>query len=1036
MYKQPIIKNKLRVLCFFAVLNLLIHDAHAQFPYKYFQSVIYDKSKGLQVDETIECLSTDNKGFLWVSTTNGLFRFSGILFKGFPVKKDVPGTLPSYNIRFFVQDKKGAYWLNPLHKGIWNYNDSLGLFSPFILKNDTIAITNYELSEPYFDSENYLWVNLHGKGLMKINTTDSTYRFYNLKDPVRGYEYRSTSWVTKIMECRKGYFWLTTNNGLLLLNEKTGQVTRAKDILQPDGYEKTLSGLFIDKDSSLWIGSWGHGLQHYMPDKGRWESYFILPSLKNNTQNITADIYPLNDDELLVGSNYGLLVFNKKTKQFFKCRDADAQSSTAIVESNSDMENLTGWKFFSDNNGHLFATDFFNKIITRINLTQKNFGYIHLYPGKVYNTGAFLYSYAAGNENGKYILASSWGRGIYLYDFQNKILSPVDANPKAPYININDIFQQGDSLWFSSNIGLVLYSLSQNKFLNIPFPALVKAINGSEVTSFAMNKYEAFAGTYHGVIKYNLKTNTIEWFTKENGKLPANPCFRLYADKAGNIWISAQSAALVYYQSLTQKIVWYDAKKGIAEGNIEDITEQADGSILFSSRGNGVYKITRPLASDENIKLLTVADGLASNRVYSLFTDSDGYTWFSASNGLSVFNPGDSRYYSFYKEDGLLQDDIFGRCAEISKGHIVLPLKYGFTIINRDSLLRSKPIELPIAIQRFTVNGRAFAQNIQYVHNIKLPYTQNNLSIDFSAQCFDNPSAILYNYRLLGLDTNWTFIYSRTNLSLYALPPGSYTLQLYAFNKNTHTEGQYYELAITITPPFWKTWWFIILVFLIVTAGIYALYHYRLQHAIKLERMRSAISSDLHDEVGATLSSISIFSQTAKQLSQINPQRSAAILDRIGESSRQMVDSMSDIVWSINPSNDSFDKMLLRMRTYATELMEAKEINLHWHQPENIQRLTLGMEQRKNFYLIFKEGINNAAKYSKANNLSVDIHVQASIIQLIIKDDGIGFNTDAVKKGNGLNTMQQRAGLLNGKLDMGSDDGKGTIITLSFLYKS
>ena len=1023
----------------FLVTALLISFAlcvYAQLPYKYFQSSVYDKSKGLQVDENIEYMATDNKGFLWVSTTNGLFRFSEILFKGFPVKNNVPGTLPAYNIRFFVQDKKGNYWLNPLYKGIWNYNDSLGFFVPLKLKNDTIGISGYQLSSPYFDSKDFLWINLQGKGLMRINTADSTCKFYDLKDPEKGYDYRSTSWITCMAEYKKGYYWIATNNGLLLLNENTGIIQRKKSIHQQDGYEKALISVYIDKDSTLWLGSWGYGLQHYFPEEDKWENYFVFPSKKNNTENIVKDILPLSNDELLAGSSYGLLVFNKNTKQFYKCRDAFVQSGSAMMDNGNSTNDLTGWNFCTDNAGNLFATDFFNKIITRINLSQKAFSYTNLFPGNTYNTSAFSYSNIISGQRGNYILSSSWGRGLYLYNTETEVLQPVQVKPVQPFLNINDIFLSGDSLWLSTHNGLYVYSVSGNKFLNIPYILLTRELGGSEVLSFTTDNKTVWAATYKGVMKYDIKDNTTEWLNKENGKLPGNGCLRLYTDRAGNIWMGMQSTGLVCFIKNTGQIKWYGSNVSVGAGNVEDITQTNDGSILFACRGNGVYKINKPLTVQEKIILLTTDDGLASNRVYNMFTDSDGYTWFSTSNGLTVWNPYKKDYYNFYKEDGLLQDEISGRCSEIKKGFIAVPLKYGFVLVNRDNLPGSNNNQLlPIAIHRFTVNGKAFAHNIQYIHDITLAYTQNNLSIDFSAQCFDNTSAVQYKYRLLGLDTSWTFIYSRTNLSLFALPPGRYTLQLYAFNKNTHAAGKYYELNVSITPPFWKTWWFILLMVAIITGSLYILYHYRLHQALMLERMRSTISSDLHDEVGATLSSISIFSQTAKQLAQANPQRSAAILDRIGENSRQIVDSISDIVWSINPANDSFDKMLLRMRTYATELLEVKEMYINWQAPEDVHGLTLSMEQRKNFYLIFKEAVNNAAKYSKAKTLSVGISIRSSVIHLTIKDDGIGFDIHNNKKGNGLDTMQRRATLLKGSFILESQSKKGTSVLLSFPYK-
>ncbi len=195
--------------------------------------------------------------------------------------------------------------------------------------------------------------------------------------------------------------------------------------------------------------------------------------------------------------------------------------------------------------------------------------------------------------------------------------------------------------------------------------------------------------------------------------------------------------------------------------------------------------------------------------------------------------------------------------------------------------------------------------------------------------------------------------------------------------------------------------------------------------------MRTSISSDLHDEVGATLTSISLFSELAKQSVNSNT-RAEQYLHRIGERSRDSIEKMGDIVWSINPENDSLQQMLVRMKNYANEICETTNCAVNWNDNGNITSLKLSMSQRKNFYLLFKEAITNAAKYSGAKNITVQLSAGSKLISLKVIDDGKGFSFESIKPGNGIKNIRHRAKLLNGTATIESFPGKGTTVYVQF----
>jgi len=213
--------------------------------------------------------------------------------------------------------------------------------------------------------------------------------------------------------------------------------------------------------------------------------------------------------------------------------------------------------------------------------------------------------------------------------------------------------------------------------------------------------------------------------------------------------------------------------------------------------------------------------------------------------------------------------------------------------------------------------------------------------------------------------------------------------------------------------------------FLVLSFFIYR--NYNTRQKLKLLTLRNKIASDLHDDVGSTLSSISIFSQMAQQQSK----ETILMLETIGESSRKMLDAMADIVWTIDPQNDQFGKIILRMKSFAYELLGAKNIDFEFVADDEISKVNLTMEVKKNLYLIFKEATNNMVKYADANKAMFSIKGERNSLTMMIHDDGKGFDMNKSTEGNGLKNMKKRAIEIGAQLMIDSFPGKGTTIQLS-----
>ncbi len=193
----------------------------------------------------------------------------------------------------------------------------------------------------------------------------------------------------------------------------------------------------------------------------------------------------------------------------------------------------------------------------------------------------------------------------------------------------------------------------------------------------------------------------------------------------------------------------------------------------------------------------------------------------------------------------------------------------------------------------------------------------------------------------------------------------------------------------------------------------------------RLKTIRNEIASNLHDDIGATLSSINILNELA-QRNASNPEKASEYLARAGEDIQRISEDLSDIVWNINPRYDDIQNLFIRMRHYAISMLEGKDIKHQVVFPEDESGIVLEMEKRRELYLIFKEAVNNLAKYSAAKNARICITTSEEVLELLIEDDGVGFEPKDLSTGNGLHNMKQRARHCGGSLVLNSVPGQGT----------
>lgn len=333
-----------------------------------------------------------------------------------------------------------------------------------------------------------------------------------------------------------------------------------------------------------------------------------------------------------------------------------------------------------------------------------------------------------------------------------------------------------------------------------------------------------------------------------------------------------------------------------------------------------------------------------------------------------------------------------------------------------------------IYFQKFIVNDSLISPQ-KILKDIELPIEESNLKIQVTQ--FENDTT-QYQYKLEGFEKNWIDYKFQTSIYYHEIPGGKYSFTVRQKSNPMLSQTIY----IIIRPQLWQKWWFLpsiyLFILLIIGSGFYFVFLYRLRQSVQMRQVRNHIAADLHDEIGATLSGIGILSSLAqKNLDESHP--SFGMMKRINDDARNIGNTMDDIVWSINPKNDDLENIIARMSRYAAELFDAKEIDYQIVIPENLKEIKLTMEQRRDVYLIFKEGVNNLVKYSHCKNAYVEINVSKQQFELQVKDDGKGFDPKMETNRNGLKNMKNRASTLNGDLVIESEIGKGTSIKLIFI---
>ncbi len=572
---------------------------------------------------------------------------------------------------------------------------------------------------------------------------------------------------------------------------------------------------------------------------------------------------------------------------------------------------------------------------------------------------------------------------------------------------------------FGSRNSIGYYDSLNNKIIPFSTPSFLMTDQGICVDG----KGNAFFGIHGGV---GVVTNKSVLVNQSLGHRVTS----LTIDKNGSLWAGTWFDGLyrITYSFIGDSL-HFEAKDFshlVPDKYIRSLFTDKEGNIWVGTRYRGAFRLTTQATDVYTVSSFGQQQGLSSNFIKCFAETSGGDIWVGTFYGLNklvkknnhfkVFNF--SRVANFFHEIFHLVNTGDNEWWCLTSHKIV---KFKDENLENESASKAEITLIKLGSQQDRIN----IYNTDTV--ISLKYFQNYASFEFSSPGFINEKQNQFSYRLLGtIDTTWSIPANGHDVSYASLQPGNYTFEVRTIGWDGEA-GETKSFKFGIRSPFWKTGWFISIAFAVGIALVYMLYRYRIGQLQRIQHVRNRIANDLHDDIGSTLTNISILTELSKRNAN-DPEKSEAYLDRIREEIDASGQALDDIIWSVNTTNDTLQETAARMRRYAAELFDARNIRYELKMDPQIAEKKIMMEQRRDLFLIFKESLNNIQKHAAASSVSISLFMEKDKLRLLISDDGKGFDTTQLTHRNGISNMKNRVSRWKGVFTVQSGNGRGTTI--------
>ncbi len=973
----------------------------------------------------------DDKGFMWISTQNGFQRYDGNSFTTWHHNPADTISLPTDGSVCKLQDADGNLWLCSWPWGFTVFNSHTEKFRRDFVPNVVNALN------ACLDKDSNVWL-VSGHSLEEYHRSTGRVISYRRQLPPDIDFYRSIQFDPLsdrlyinsgrygicIFDLAEKKFYYRLNNPhhwpVLDLADQVGT-------------------LYLDRENGLWANTFSGKLIRFDLLSGKVTRFQLRrPELAGRRPQGQPD-------KLFVG-----IILEDRWGNFWITSSGNLlhgrlDGPPLLDAAHEDVADVHGFHtggevncLYEDPDGDIWIGT--NAGIDIISPGRQRFVSVPLAPPGVSGAGKYSALNFLERENGDIWVGTYFG-GIFVFDKSLRLKTRYladDKHPGNPHrlpvgASWSFLPLSGGKIAIGSQHGwLSIYDPSKGTFENRQPAGLHRLTIANMLSGKDGNVWMAL---YRGLGKWDTRKDSFSFypdFIPYRGDSEAI-ALDMIEDRDQHIRVATLDHGLQEFVPAAGRFVAADTPQGrpgsISSSALQSVIRVGDTLLAMGTPDAGINLFN---LSGRSWSYITAADGLPSNNVSAVYFQAPGTLWAATDQGLCRVDLATRQVTTYGLEDGIAGDDFSDllRFYRLRDGRLLAGYKGGIVCFNPDSLVaHAPPREVTITGIRVFEQPLSVDSVLHGSNTAVFSYRQNFISIQYSSLNYTDPGTRYY-YQLEGIDPGWVDAGQSRVASYTNLPDGHYLFKVKCENDDRVPCRTVTAIHLIIVPPFWRTGWFYGLVIALIAGLLYALYRYRIGQILAIQAMRNKISKDLHDDLGATLSSIAVLSEIARNsIQRGSPLQSFPMLEKISTYSRDMVDKMRDIVWAINPSNDSLENIVKRLQAYSTEACGDRGIHFFLQLKADFVNQAVPMSTRKNLYLICKEAIHNAIIHSGCGQISALFDTSPGSILVSIADDGKGFDPAVQEPGNGLNNMRSRAEEMRASLRIISGN-PGTVVEL------
>ncbi len=961
----------------------------------------YSTGEGL-ASNSIGKIVADSRGFIWFCTPEGLSRFDGYRFVNFG---DSEGLKQRF-VRVLLETRGGEYLAGTPDGLIQFRAEDGGKFTTYLPGGDAHENAVNALLQ---DSAGRIWCGTGG-GLFELV---SGHRFR--RQPLAPPPGHQRVMVTSLMEDLSHRLWVGTRLGIYVV----GSDGAAKYIEMP-GATENVRALLQDRYGKIWAATQDGLVAMRDADK---EGKFGIQQIYREAGGVRGlDVTSLAegpDGNLWAGASAGIVewlpgsptpslrmltraqgLIDRQVNSLARDRAGDMWAGTEAAGAMKILH--SGFTTFREQDG--LATD-------RVWSVFKGRG------------GTILAVTASESVND----------AVNLFDGARFHAGDIKGFNKQASWGHNILLQARTGVWWAATqAGLWTYAATPGGTLPSGEPEARYARDRAVYQVFEDSKGRIWAsarvlrGGGLEILRWDPATNTASFV--QGGPSGKDPVYAIGEDRDGNIWIAMPEDM---YRYDGRQFTRFTAKDGVPPG-ISDLYVDGAGRMWLAS-DKGLDVIDHPGSPHFGVRLYRTTDGLSSDSVVCITGDATGRIYGATVKGVDRLDPRTGYIKQFSVADGLARGNVTSAVSD-DAGNLWFATTQG---LSRLSPTADRPptrpsiriTDLRIGRERYPVSPVGETR----IRRGDLQPSQNLFQAAFVGFSDEPETNLRYTYTLEGGESGWLKPGTDHEVNYPGLEPGNYHFLVKAVNSEGRESETPAEIDFTILPPVWGRWWFRLAALLVFAALLYGAYRYNLERLLEVERVRTRIATDLHDDIGSSLSGMALLSEAVKQ--QVDGARPEAfeMASEVAAMARGLARSLSDVVWSTDPRRDDLRNVITRVRQSAA-VLEAQGIAWSLEEPAEPQKVKLTPEQRHHLFLIFKEALNNIARHAKCASAKLTIAVEDGRLRAEIVDDGRGFG-EAGDQGNGLHNMKLRAEQMGGRLSVAAAPGRGVRLELTVPLK-